>query len=156
MKTKTEYLVLETKERTEFVRITDKVEAVVKASGVKEGLVLVNPMHITAAVIVNDNEFGLHEDYLRVLERLVPYRADYRHNDTGDCVDDASSTAPHRSFHSHGEDNAASHIWRQLMGHQVVMPITNGKLDLGTWEQIFYAEFDGQRKKRVLIKVIGE
>jgi secondary thiamine-phosphate synthase enzyme len=137
MKSKTEYLVLETKERIGFVRITDKVEAVVKASGVKEGLVLVNPMHITAAVIVNDNESGLQEDYLRVLERLVPYRGDYRHNDTG-------------------EDNAASHIWRQLMGHQVVMPITNGKLDLGTWEQIFYAEFDGQRKKRVLIKVIGE
>jgi len=137
MKTKTEYLTLETKERIGFVRITDKVDAVVRASGVKEGLVLVNPMHITAAVIVNDNESGLHEDYLRVLERLVPYRADYRHNDTG-------------------EDNAASHIWRQLMGHQVVMPITDGKLDLGTWEQIFYAEFDGQRKKRVLIKVIGE
>jgi secondary thiamine-phosphate synthase enzyme len=137
MKFKTDYLVLETKERIEFVRITDKVEAVVRSSGVKEGLVLVNPMHITAAVIVNDNESGLQEDYLRVLERLVPYRGDYRHNDTG-------------------EDNAASHIWRQLIGHQVVMPITNGKLDLGTWEQIFYAEFDGQRKKRVLIKVIGE
>lgn len=137
MKTKTEYLFIETKERIQFVRITDKVDSVVKASGVKEGLVLVNPMHITSAVIVNDNESGLHEDYLRVLERLVPYRADYRHNDTG-------------------EDNAASHIWRQLMGHQVVMPITNGKLDLGTWEQIFYCEFDGQRKKRVLIKVIGE
>jgi len=137
MKTRTEYLALETKERIEFVRITDKVDAVVKASGVKEGLVLVNPMHITAAVIVNDNEEGLKQDYLAILERLVPYRADYRHNDTG-------------------EDNAASHIWRQLMGHQVVMPITGGKLDLGTWEQIFYCEFDGQRKKRVLIKVIGE
>jgi len=137
MKTKTEYITLETKNRIEFVAITDKVEGAVRASGVKEGLVLINPMHITAAVIVNDNEEGLKQDYLAVLERLVPYRADYRHNDTG-------------------EDNAASHIWRQLMGHQVVMPITNGKLDLGPWEQIFYCEFDGQRKKRVLVKVIGE
>ena len=93
-------------------------------------------MHITAAVIVNDNESGLIEDYKRVLERLVPYRADYAHN--------------------MGEDNAASHIWRQLMGHQVVMAITNGRLDLGTWEQIFYCEFDGRRNKRVLMKVIGE
>jgi secondary thiamine-phosphate synthase enzyme len=110
---------------------------VVRESGVKEGLVLVNPMHITAAVVVNDNESGLHSDYLRILEKLVPYNADYRHNDTG-------------------EDNAAAHIWRQLMGHQVVMAVTNGKLDLGTWEHIFYFEFDGQRSKRVLVKVIGD
>ncbi len=137
MKTKTAYLAMNTEKRIQIVRITDKVEQVVKESGVKEGLVLVNPMHITAAVVVNDNESGLHQDYLRVLERLVPYGADYRHNDTG-------------------EDNAASHIWRQLMGHQVVMAITNGRLDLGTWEQIFYFEFDGQRQKRVLVKVIGE
>jgi len=137
MKTKTEYLTIETRNRIEFVAITNKVEATVRASGVKEGLVLINPMHITSAVIVNDNESGLHEDYLRVLERLVPYQGDYRHNDTG-------------------EDNAASHIWRQFMGHQVVMPITNGHLDLGPWEQIFYCEFDGKRKKRVLVKVIGE
>jgi len=137
MKTKTEYLTIETRNRIEFVRITDKIDAIVQASGMKEGLVLINPMHITAAVIVNDNESGLQQDYLAVLERLVPYRADYRHNDTG-------------------EDNAASHIWRQLMGHQVVMPITNGRLDLGTWEQIFYCEFDGKRKKRVLVKIIGE
>jgi len=88
-------------------------------------------------VIVNDNEEGLKKDYLRVLDQLVPYRTYYRHNETG-------------------EDNAASHIWRQLMGHQVVMPITNGRLDLGTWEQIFYCEFDGKRKKRVIVKVIGE
>ncbi len=106
-------------------------------SGVQEGLVLVNPMHITAAIVVNDNESGLHGDYLRTLERLVPYKADYRHNDTG-------------------EDNAAAHIWRQLMGHQVTMAITGGKLDLGPWEQIFYFEFDGQRDKRVLVKIIGE
>jgi secondary thiamine-phosphate synthase enzyme len=121
----------------EVVRITDKVEQIIRESGVKEGLVLVNPMHITAAVVVNDNESGLHSDYLKVLERLVPYKADYRHNDSG-------------------EDNAAAHIWRQLMGHQVTMAITNGKLDLGPWEQIFYFEFDGQRTKRILVKVIGE
>jgi secondary thiamine-phosphate synthase enzyme len=137
MKTKTAYLAMNTEKRIQIVRITDKVEQVVKESGVKEGLILVNPMHITAAVVVNDDESGLHKDYLAVLERLVPYHADYRHNDTG-------------------EDNAASHIWRQLMGHQVVMPITNGKLDLGTWEQIFYFEFDGKRNKRILVKVIGE
>ncbi len=137
MKAKTAYLRMNTEKRVQAVRITDKVAQVVSESGVKEGLVLVNPMHITAAVVVNDDEPGLQADYLRVLERLVPYGGDYRHNDTG-------------------EDNAASHIWRQLMGHQVVMPITNGKLDLGTWEQIFYYEFDGKRPKRVLVKVIGE
>jgi len=137
MRTKTAYLTLNTKKRIEIVRITEEVAKTIRESGVREGIVLINPMHITAAVVVNDNEAGLHSDYLKVLERLVPYNADYRHNDTG-------------------EDNAASHIWRQLMGHQVVMPITNGKLDLGTWEQIFYFEFDGQRQKRVLVKVIGE
>ena len=137
MSTYTEYLVIETKERIEFVNITDKVENAVIKSGIKEGILLVNPMHITAAVVVNDNEHGLHSDYLRILEKLVPYNADYRHNDTG-------------------EDNAAAHIWRQLIGHQVVMAITNGKLDLGPWEQIFYFEFDGKRKKRVLVKIIGE
>jgi secondary thiamine-phosphate synthase enzyme len=109
----------------------------VRESEVKDGLVLVNPMHITAAVVVNDNESGLHNDYIHILEKLVPYNADYRHNDTG-------------------EDNAAAHIWRQFMGHQAVMAITNGKLDLGPWEQIFYFEFDGRRSKRVLVKVIGE
>ncbi len=137
MRSKTEYLEFETKSKIEIKYITDKVQGVIDKSGVKEGLVLVNPMHITAAVVVNDNEHGLHSDYLRILEKLVPYNADYRHNDTG-------------------EDNAAAHIWRQLIGHQVVMAITNGKLDLGPWEQIFYFEFDGKRKKRVLIKIIGE
>jgi len=137
MKTKTEYLTIRTEKRIQIVRITDEVEKVVKTSGVKDGLVLVNPMHITAAVVVNDNESGLHRDYLRILERLVPYKDHYEHNNTG-------------------EDNGASHIWRQLMGHQVVMPITNGELDLGTWEQIFYFEFDGQRQKRILVKVMGE
>ena len=137
MKSKTEYITLRTEKKVQIVRITDKVEQAVRDSGVKEGLVLVNPMHITAAVVVNDNESGLHSDYLRILEKLVPYGADYRHNDTG-------------------EDNAAAHIWRQLVGHQAVMAITGGKLDLGTWEQIFYFEFDGQRNKRVLVKVIGD
>ncbi len=137
MKSKTGYLTFCTKKKIEIVRITDEVERVVRESGVKDGLALVNPMHITSAVVVNDNESGLHSDYLRILERLVPYRDDYRHNDTG-------------------EDNAASHIWRQLMGHQVVLPVTGGKLDLGTWEQVFYFEFDGQRSKRVLVKVLGE
>ena len=118
MKSHTKYLEFNTKQRIEFVLITDLVEKAIKESGVKEGLVLVNPMHITAAVIVNDNEQGLIQDYKMVLEKLVPYKDHYEHNV--------------------GEDNAASHIWRQLMGHQVVMPITKGKLDLGTWEQIFY------------------
>lgn len=137
MKSKTAYLKFETDKKIDIVRITDEVEQVIRESGVKEGLVLVNPMHITAAVVVNDNEGGLHSDYLRILDKLVPYKADYRHNDTG-------------------EDNAAAHIWRQFMGHQVVLPITKGQLDFGTWEQIFYFEFDGQRQKRVLVKVIGE
>jgi secondary thiamine-phosphate synthase enzyme len=137
MKVKTAYLSMKTERRIQVVRITGEVEKAVRESGVKEGLVLVNPMHITAAVVVNDNEPGLHQDYLRFLERIAPYKGDYRHNDTG-------------------EDNAASHIWRQLMGHQAVLPITGGRLDLGTWEQIFYFEFDGQRPKRVLVKVMGE
>lgn len=137
MKSRTEYLTLKTEKKIQVVRLTDEVERIVRESGVKEGLVLINPMHITAAVVINDNESGLHSDYLRILEKLVPYKADYRHNDTG-------------------EDNAAAHIWRQLLGHQAVMAITDGKLDLGTWEQVFYFEFDGQRSKRVLVKVIGE
>jgi len=136
MKSFTKYLEFIVPKKIDFVLITDKVEKAIKDSKVKEGFVLVNPMHITAAVIVNDNEQGLIEDYKSVLERLVPYKNHYAHNV--------------------GEDNAASHIWRQLMGHQVTMAITKGKLDLGTWEQIFYCEFDGQRKKRVLVKVIGE
>jgi secondary thiamine-phosphate synthase enzyme len=125
-----------TKNKIEFINITDEIEKIVEESGVKEGIILINPMHITAAVIVNDNEQGLINDFKRILERLVPYNAHYEHNV--------------------GEDNAAAHIWRQLMGHQVVMAVTNGKLDLGPWEQIFYCEFDGKRNKRVLVKVIGE
>ena len=137
MKSKTEYLTFRTENKIQIVKITEKINDIVHKSTVKEGLVLVNPMHITAAIVVNDNEHGLHNDYLRVLEKMVPYNADYRHNDTG-------------------EDNAAAHIWRQFMGHQIVLAITNGKLDLGTWEQVFYFEFDGQRNKRVLVKIIGE
>src|SRR3989344_1420273 len=136
MKTFTKCLKFSTRERVEFVLITDNVRQAVKESGVKEGLCLLNPMHVTSAVIVNDNEHGLHEDYMRVLERFVPYNGKYAHNV--------------------GEDNAASHIWRQFMGHQVVLPITGGKLDFGTWEQVFYCEFDGAREKRVLVKIIGE
>ncbi|MBD3390031.1 YjbQ family protein [Candidatus Micrarchaeota archaeon] len=136
MKSHTEHLWFETEEKIEFVRITDKVQEVLEESGIKEGLVLVNPMHITSAVIVNDNEGGLIQDYIENLQRLVPYDAEYRHNV--------------------GEGNAAAHIWRQLMAHQVVLPVTEGKLDFGPWEQVFYCEFDGKRRKRVLVKVIGE
>ena len=136
MKAHTEYLSFRTEEKIQFVRITEKVVEAVKNSGVKEGLALVTPMHITSAVIVNDNEGGLIQDYLENLQRLVPYDGKYHHNV--------------------GEDNAAAHIWRQLMAHQVVLPVTNGKLDFGPWEQVFYCEFDGGRVKRVLVKVIGE
>ena len=136
MKTHTEYLTFNTKERIEFVHITSKINEIIKKSGVKEGLCLINPMHITAAVIVNDNESGLHEDYLNFLKRIAPEEGNYRHNLTG-------------------EDNAYAHIWRQLMGHQVVMAVTKGELDLGPWESIFYCEFDGQRNKKVLVKIIG-
>lgn len=136
MKVKTFYIEFNTQERIEFINITNKIQQFVKESGIKEGLVLIHPMHLTAAVIVNDNERGLIEDFKNVLERLAPYRGNYKHNV--------------------GEDNAAAHIWRQLMAHQVVMAITNGELDLGPWEQIFYCEFDGKRRKRVLVKILGE
>ena len=123
-----------------FVRITDDVERIVAASGVREGLVLVNAMHITASVFINDNESGLQEDYKKWLEKLAPFNASgqvYQHNRTG-------------------EDNADAHMKRQIMGREVVVAITKGKLDFGPWEQIFYGEFDGKRNKRVLVKVIGE
>ena len=135
--TYTEYLWFNTKKRQEFIRITDEVASVVKKSGVKEGMVLVSAMHITAAVYVNDWESGLIEDFQVWLEKLAPSGLDYRHHQTG-------------------EDNADAHLKRTLMGHQVILPITGGKLDLGPWEQVFYAEFDGQRKKRVVVKVMGE
>jgi secondary thiamine-phosphate synthase enzyme len=137
MKSLTEYLWFETKKRQEFVRITDEVADIVRRSGVAEGLVLVSPMHITAAVYVNDWENGLIHDFQGWLEELAPAGRDYRHHQTG-------------------EDNADAHLKRTLMGHQVVLPITKGTLDLGPWEQVFYAEFDGRRRKRVVVKVIGE
>jgi secondary thiamine-phosphate synthase enzyme len=137
MTTATDYLWFNTKTRQEFVRITDEVAAIVKKSGVREGMVLVSAMHITSAVYVNDWEDGLIHDFKVWLEKLAPAGLDYRHHQTG-------------------EDNADAHLKRTLMGHQVMLPITGGKLDLGPWEQVFYAEFDGQRKKRVVVKVMGE
>jgi secondary thiamine-phosphate synthase enzyme len=137
MTTHTDYLFFTTERRQEFVRITDQIAAIVAASGVREGMVLVSAMHITAAVYVNDWEQGLIHDFQVWLEKLAPSGLDYRHHQTG-------------------EDNADAHLKRTLMGHQVILPITNGALDLGPWEQVFYAEFDGQRKKRVVVKVMGE
>lgn len=137
MKSHTEYLYFETEKRQDFLNITQEIEKVIKNSKIKEGLVLINPMHITAAVYVNDAESGLIQDFQEWLEKLAPYGLDYKHHQTG-------------------EDNADAHIKRTLMGHQVTMAITDNALDLGTWEQIYYAEFDGQRKKRVLVKIIGE
>lgn len=137
MKSHTEYLWFNTKKRQEFVRITDEVAAAVNKSGVREGMVLVSAMHITASVYVNDWENGLIHDFQEWLEKLAPAGVAYRHHQTG-------------------EDNADAHLKRTLMGHQVLLPITEGKLDLGPWEQVFYAEFDGQRKKRVVVKVMGE
>jgi secondary thiamine-phosphate synthase enzyme len=140
VKSYTEYLMMKVPERMSFVNITREVEAVVAKSGVREGLCLVNAMHITASVFINDDESGLHEDYKRWLEQLAPFDpspARYRHNLSG-------------------EDNGDAHHKRQVMGREVVIAITNGKLDFGPWEQVFYGEFDGRRAKRVLIKVIGE
>ena len=135
----TEHLWFETKERVEFINITPTVEELVRKSGVKEGMVLVNAMHITASVFINDDERGLHNDFKRFLDGLCPYEptSQWRHNDTG-------------------EDNADAHLKRQLFGREVVVAISAGKLDFGPWEQIFYGEFDGKRRKRVLVKVIGE
>lgn len=140
MKAHTEYLTLEIPERMAFVNITADVEQAVGDSGVREGLCLVNAMHITASVFINDDEPGLHEDYRRWLEGLAPFDASpetYHHNRTG-------------------EDNGDAHHKRQIMGREVVVAITKGHLDFGTWEQIFYGEFDGRRPKRVLVKIIGE
>jgi secondary thiamine-phosphate synthase enzyme len=133
----TEYLWFNTSKAREVVRITDDVAAIVKKSAVKEGMVLVSAMHITASVYVNDWERGLIADMQDWLEELAPARPDYRHHQTG-------------------EDNADAHLKRTLVHHQVILPITAGKLDLGPWEQVFYAEFDGKRKKRVIVKVMGE
>jgi secondary thiamine-phosphate synthase enzyme len=140
MKSHTTHLTFKTPNRMDFVNITPQVEAEVSRSGVKEGLCLVNAMHITASVFINDDEPGLHEDYKRWLEQLAPFDAGserYHHNRTG-------------------EDNGDAHHKRQVMGREVVVAITGGVLDFGPWEQIFYGEFDGRRPKRVMVKVIGE
>jgi len=139
LKSVTEYLWFNTRERRDYINITSKVEEVVRRSGIKEGLCLVNAMHITASVFINDAEIGLINDFDDWLESLAPHEpvSKYRHNRTG-------------------EDNADAHLKRQVMGREVVVAITNGRLDFGPWEQIYYGEFDGRRRKRVLVKVIGE
>lgn len=138
MKSYTQYLWFNTAKRQEFINITTQVKKAVSESGIKEGLCLVNAMHITSSCFINDNETGLHKDFSGWLENLAPYGKDkYQHNLTG-------------------EDNADAHLKRTVMGREVVVAITAGKLDFGPWEQIFYGEFDGQRRKRVLVKIIGE
>ncbi|MFL5339888.1 MAG: secondary thiamine-phosphate synthase enzyme YjbQ [Gemmataceae bacterium] len=140
MKTHTKYLTLNVPSKMEFVNITTEVEEAVRESQVQEGLCLVNTMHITSSVFINDDESGLHHDFGVWLQKLAPFNADpnvYHHNRTG-------------------EDNADAHLKRQVMGREVVVAITKGKLDFGRWEQIFYGEFDGNRPKRILIKIIGE
>lgn len=137
MKFHTKYIVINTEKRIDFVNITPTVQKTVTASGIRNGLVLVNPMHITASIFINDNESGLLKDFEIFLEKLAPKNFDYNHHQTG-------------------EDNGFSHIWRTIMGRESVVSVKDGKLDFGPWEQIFYGEFDGQRDKRILIKVIGE
>ena len=138
MKAYTEYLVFNTEKRYEIVNITAQVEKALDKSGIKEGLCLVNAMHITASVFINDDEKGLHQDFLDWVEKLAPYGIErYRHNRTG-------------------EDNGDAHLKRTIMGREVVVAVTKGNLDFGPWERIFYGEFDGQRRKRVLVKIIGE
>lgn len=137
MKTHTQYLWFNTKKKREFINITSELENALAASGIKEGLALASAMHITAGVYINDAEDGLIADIEEWLEKLAPYRADYRHHRTG-------------------EDNGDAHLKNLLIGHQVLVPVTAGKLDLGPWQQVYYAEFDGQRRKRVLIKILGE
>ena len=137
MESFTEYLWFNTKSKVEFINITPQIEKLVEKSKVKEGLCLVNAMHITSSVFINDEEEGLKEDFKRWLEELAPSGKRYKHNLTG-------------------EDNACAHLKRTIMGREVVIAITKGKLDFGPWEQVFYGEFDGQRPKRVLVKIIGE
>lgn len=137
MKFHTEYLTLHTRKHREYIHITPQVEAIVTKSGIHEGMVLVSAMHITAGVYVNDNESGLIEDIDAWLEKLAPYDRNYRHHQTG-------------------EDNGDSHLKSLLVHHEVIVPITNGRLDFGPWQRIFYAEFDGQRDKRLIVKVMGE
>lgn len=137
MKSHTTYLWFNTKQKREFINITPEIEKALKASGIKEGMILASAMHITAAVYVNDAEDGLIADIEEWAERLAPFRKDYRHHRTG-------------------ETNGDAHLKNLLIGHQVIVPVTEGKLDLGPWQQVYYAEFDGQRRKRVIIKTIGE
>ena len=137
MKVYTKKLIINTEKRIDFVNITSEISKAVQESGIKQGLVLVNPMHITASVFINDNESGLIQDFQVWLEKLAPKNFSYKHHQTG-------------------EDNGFSHLWRTIMGRETTIAITNGELDLGTWEAIFYGEFDGQRNKRILIKIIGE
>lgn len=137
MKFHTEYLTFNTKKHREYIHITPQVEAAVAKSGVREGMVLVSAMHITAGVYVNDHESGLIHDIDEWLDKLAPFRQDYRHHQTG-------------------ESNGDSHLKSMLVHHEVLVPITAGKLDLGPWQRVFYAEFDGQRPKRVILKVMGE
>ena len=137
MKFHSEYLTFNTKKHRDYINITGEVEAALKKSGVREGMILVSAMHITASVYVNDAEDGLIQDIDEWLERLAPYREEYRHHRTG-------------------ETNGDAHLKNLLMHHQVIVPVTDGRLDLGPWQQVYYAEFDGQRKKRALIKVMGE
>jgi len=136
MKTFTEYLWFNTKNKREYINITPQVEGILAKSGIKDGMILVSAMHITAGVYVNDDEQGIISDIDEWLEKLAPYRPDYKHHRTG-------------------ETNADSHLKNLLIHHEVIVPVTAGKLDLGPWQQIFYAEFDGQRKKRVIVKIMG-
>ncbi|MFH1327216.1 MAG: secondary thiamine-phosphate synthase enzyme YjbQ [archaeon] len=136
MKTYTKKIIINTSKRIDFVNITEKIREVVKESKVKEGLVLVNAMHITASVFINDNESGLLRDFETWLEKLAPQKFDYHH-------------------HMTGEDNGFSHLWRTIMGRSVTIAITNGELDFGPWEAIFYGEFDGKRNKKIMVKIIG-
>ncbi|NQT29901.1 MAG: YjbQ family protein [Candidatus Saganbacteria bacterium] len=137
MKTKTDYLYFTTKNKKEIINITDEVQEIVTKSGVKEGMVLVSAMHITAAVFVNDEEPGIKQDFLEWAEKLAPFRRDYKHHRTG-------------------ETNGDAHLKSILFHHEVLVPITSGALDFGPWQQIFYGEFDGQRRKRIVVKVMGE
>ena len=137
MKSHTEYLKINTTSRIDFVNITTKIQQIVTESQIKDGLVLINPMHITASIFINDAESGLIKDFKEWLEKLAPQNFNYHHHQTG-------------------EDNGFSHLWRTIMGRETTVAVTDGRLDFGTWEQIFYGEFDGRRDKRILVKVIGE
>lgn len=137
MKTYTEYLWFNTEKRKDLVHITPDLETILKKSGIREGMMLVSAMHITAGILVNDNESGLHRDIMKWVERLAPVDPSYEHHRTG-------------------EDNGDAHLKRMLVHHQAILPVTDGRLDLGPWERCFYAEFDGQRRKRVVVKVMGE